>query len=169
LEVVPSGAPEPPHSQGDARAYCLANARVKAEEVAGRLPGRFVLGADTEVILDGMALGKPSNRDHAASILESLSDRTHEVMTGFCLIAPDGRRIEQGVYTQVRFKPLTDIEIQGYLDTGEPMDKAGAYGIQGIGTFLVASINGSYSNVVGLPMAEVLQALKSLGGPAPFG
>ena len=168
LEVIPSGADEPPHTDGDARAYCLANARVKTEEVASRRPERFVLGADTEVIFDGKALGKPRDEAHAAEMLRRLAGQVHVVMTAFVLIAPSGQRVERQVETLVRVKSLTEAEITGYLGTGEPFDKAGAYGIQGIGTFLVASIEGSYSNVVGLPVAEVLEALEALGGPAPF-
>ena len=102
-------------------------------------------------------------------MLAALSGREHEVVTAFCLLAPGGGRVEEAVATRVRFKDLSPAEIEGYLATGEPMDKAGAYGIQGIGTFAVASISGSYSNVVGLPVAEVLAALRALGGPTAFG
>lgn len=168
LEVIPSKAEEPPFTGGSALDYCALNARLKAEEVAERHPERFVLGADTVVILDGVALGKPRDRAHGARMLALLSGRDHVVATAFALIGPKGRQHVQIVETEVSVKILTPHEILGYLDTGEPDDKAGAYGIQGIGTFLVESIKGSYSNVVGLPVVEVLEALEALGGPRHF-
>lgn len=169
VQVEPSSAPEPPHMEGDAISYCLANARAKAEEVASRFPGFFVLGADTEVILDGVALGKPRDRRHGYEMLRRLADQTHAVVTAFVVVKPDGGKVERTVYTAVTFKPLSDAEIEGYLNTGEPFDKAGGYGIQGVGGFLVLSISGSYSNVVGLPLAEVLKVLADVGGPTAFG
>ncbi|MCB1699046.1 MAG: septum formation protein Maf, partial [Halioglobus sp.] len=150
------------------QSYCLENAILKAQEVAERYPGRFILGADTVVILGGVALGKPRDREHGAEMLRALSDRPHIVATAFALISPDGSVHSEVVETTVFIKALREWEIQGYLETGEPDDKAGAYAIQGIGTFLVAGIEGSYSNVVGLPVMEVLGALEAAGGPRPF-
>lgn len=167
-EVVPSTAAEPPHAGGSALDYCLDNARAKAEEVARLRPDAFVLGADTEVIHDGRALGKPGDLAEGRRMLTRLAGRDHVVVTAFVLIAPGGRRIERRVETTVVFKALTPREIDAYLATGEPFDKAGGYGIQGIGAFLVARIEGSYTNVVGLPLAEVLAALGELGGPEVF-
>lgn len=150
------------------------NARLKAEAVARMTsPGHLVLAADTEVVLDGHALGKPATPQAAFDMLRRLSGRPHQVLTAFVLLeipaspAPP-RRIEQVITTEVTFKRLTDAEIWGYIGTGEPFDKAGGYGIQGIGAFLVRTIHGSYTNVVGLPLTEVLEALHQMGGPEPF-
>lgn len=150
------------------------NARLKAEAVASLTsPGHLVLAADTEVVLDGHALGKPATPLTAFDMLRRLSGRTHQVLTAFVLLEIPAtpatpRRIEQVITTEVTFKTLTDAEIWGYIETGEPFDKAGGYGIQGIGAFLVRKIHGSYTNVVGLPLTEVLDALHQMGGPQAF-
>jgi len=157
----------------EAELVSLFNARLKAEAVARQLPpGQLVLAADTEVVLEGQALGKPASPEEARRMLERLSGRTHQVITAFVLMrtgsaAPESR-IEQRVSTDVTFKVLRPREITGYLSTGEPFDKAGGYGIQGMGAFLVRRIEGSYTNVVGLPLTEVLEALELLGGPTGF-
>jgi septum formation protein len=177
-------------------ALCLRNARAKAVEVARRsAPDTLVLGADTIVVVDGEVLGKPSGAAEAAAMLRLLSGRAHRVLTGVVLLpvssgaagdepgslltSPGGAGLERVVSTgeaglervvstDVVFKTLTAREIDGYLATGEPFDKAGAYGIQGIGAFLVTRIDGSYTNVVGLPLTETLELLEALGGPPPF-
>ena len=115
---------------------------------------------DTVVVIDGKILGKPSSKKDARAMLRRLSGRTHQVHTGYA-VRCDGRnkRFCEAVCTDVRFKTLNNAEIEWYVSSGEPFDKAGAYAIQGIGTFLVKSINGSYTNVVGLPVCEVIELL----------
>lgn len=135
----------------------------KAREVAA-LPeaaGAFVLGADTVVALEGRILGKPRDEEDAFFMLSALSGRRHEVLTGVCLISPDGETRLEAARTEVEFEPLSEAEIRAYIATGSPMDKAGAYGIQDGG--LVKGIKGSYSNVVGLPVGLVREMLKEAG------
>lgn len=150
------------------------NARRKAEALASlpenELPaGRLILAADTEVVLDGEALGKPATPEAASLMLKRLSGRSHTVITAFALMrSGQTGGLFREVCTEVCFKPLSDAEISGYIATHEPFDKAGGYGIQGVGAFLVKEIRGSYTNVVGLPLVEVLEALAELGGPLPF-
>lgn len=140
--------------------YVRQLARLKADSVSTLHPGKWVLAADTIVALDDRILEKPGSRHQAVDMLTLLSDRTHEVYTGFCLACSRTRQVhQQEVITSVRFKPLPAAEINLYIDTKEPFDKAGGYGIQGMGAFLVKSISGSYTNVVGLPVCEVLEAL----------
>lgn len=126
-------------------------------------PGDVVLGADTVVALEGKILGKPSSAEEAAAMLRALSGRWHRVYTGFCLRAPE-RALCGFSRTSVRFYPLSDEEISRYVATGEPMDKAGAYGIQEGGALFVRELRGDYSNVVGLPVAKICRLLKRLPG-----
>jgi septum formation protein len=133
-------------------------AREKAQAVD--LSSAWVLAADTVVVLDGEILGKPEDENEAFAMLMRLSGRWHEVWTGFSLWrGATGELYTKTVCTRVRFLPLTPELCRAYVRTGEPLDKAGAYGIQGKGCFLVPEISGSYTNVVGLPMTEVLEAL----------
>lgn len=132
----------------------------KADSVSPLNPAAWILGADTTVVLDGRIFGKPSCSAEAAQMLDMLSDRTHEVITGMCLLGPRGNVCRSGaITTLVRFKSISAREIEAYVKTGEPLDKAGSYGIQGIGAFLVRSVEGSYTNVVGLPLCETLDWL----------
>lgn len=122
-----------------------------------------ILGADTVVVLDGEILGKPADRESAKAMLKRLSGRWHEVWTGFCIFnRSQAVTVQRAVKTDVFFSRLTDKICDAYVKTGEPMDKAGAYGIQGVGGVLVERIRGSYTNVVGLPLAEVVKELESL-------
>jgi len=144
----------------------LVNARLlaeaKAQAVTEKSGGNWILGADTIVVLDREVLGKPSDEDEAFSTLRQLSGKEHRVITGFCLVAPDSKKSHsEAVVTRVTFKALTKREILGYIATGEPFGKAGSYGIQGIGAFLVKEIAGSYTNVVGLPLCALVNALLS--------
>lgn len=126
--------------------------------------GAVVIGADTIVVVDGEILGKPEDPEEASSMLRKLSGKEHHVYTAFSIVRPKNEILHSEIVdTSVRVKPLAASEIEGYIKTGEPMDKAGAYGIQGIGSFMVRGIEGSYSNVVGLPVEELLTALKKLG------
>jgi len=135
----------------------------KALTVASAFPGSYVLGADTVVVLDKNILGKPSDNQEAAAMLSSLSGQTHQVWTGFCIAhKTNGIARDRAICTAVTFRNLNLPLINAYVASGEPMDKAGAYGIQAMGGCLVKTINGSYSNVVGLPLAETIDALLAL-------
>lgn len=132
--------------------------------------GSVVIGADTIVVVDGEVLGKPMDELDAARMLGLLSGREHHVLTAFSLLRPRQELLHaEIVCTAVRVSELAASDIEGYIKTGEPMDKAGAYGIQGIGAFMVEGITGSYTNVVGLPVPEVLRALTKLGIVRLFG
>jgi septum formation protein len=137
----------------------------KAEAVAQHRPQDYVLGADTIVIVDGEILGKPSDASDAARMLRLLSGKSHEVTTAVCLIYPDSSRkqITASETTRVHMAELTDADISAYIATKEPMDKAGAYAIQGIASRWIDRIEGDYFNVVGLPVARVYEILLKSG------
>ncbi len=140
--------------------YVAELASLKARDISVINTDAWVLGADTIVVLDNRILEKPADRNEAVGMLTELSGREHIVYTAFCLCHKQQNRVvEKTVETQVRFRDLTRREIDWYADTGEPFDKAGGYGIQGKGAFLVRSISGSYTNVVGLPVCEVIEEL----------
>lgn len=143
---------------------CVVNAYGKARDAASRrgddLP---VLGADTIVVLGDSVLGKPKDKEDAFHMLSSLSGKVHQVKTGMALLY-QGKVDVSVTTTEVKFRQLNEKEIREYIATGEPMDKAGAYGIQGLGTLLVDSICGSYDNVVGLPLAVLYERMKGLVG-----
>lgn len=155
--VLPGEAPAP-HAERLARA--------KATAVAERLgddPGVIVIGADTIVVVDGDTLGKPRDDGDAREMIARLSGRSHEVATGIA-IARAGQLLEDAVVvTEVRFRALDPREIDGYVASGEGRDKAGAYGVQGLASALVSEVRGSYHNVVGLPAAETILALRRVG------
>ena len=138
-------------------------AEKKALALADAHPESWIISADTIVVVDDIILGKPDSRDHAVEMITLLSGRSHHVFTGFTLSCnAQGMTRSQVVKTRVQFKALSRKEILWYAGTQEPYDKAGGYGIQGIGAFLVNEIQGSYSNVVGLPMCELVQTLLDL-------
>ncbi len=143
----------------------LAHRKAQAVvESVSNIPTPFVvLAADTIVVMGSVVLEKPRNRDEACKMLETLSGRTHRVLTGYCILWEKGPGIERVVSTEVSFKHLHSEEIDYYLATGEWTDKAGAYGIQGAAAFMVSEVRGSYTNVVGLPLAQVLDDLRRLG------
>lgn len=147
----------------------VEHARAKAMDVAGRSPGRLVLGADTVVVLGGQVLGKPAGPDEAREMLGRLSGRAHEVITAVALaLGDDPPRVvaDDHVATEVVFRALDEGEIERYVATGEPLDKAGAYGIQGRGAVLVRRVAGCYFNVVGLPLSRTWEMLREAGrGP----
>ena len=136
--------------------------RQKAAEVAEENPDALVIAADTVVSIDGMVLGKPVSREHAVEMLTSLSGREHHVYTGFT-VCRNGKAVTSHEDTAVRFRTLMPEEIEAYVDTKEPMDKAGSYGIQGFGCMLVEGISGDYYNVVGLPVCHLGQVLRQFG------
>src|SRR3989454_235293 len=145
-------------------AYVVRLARKKATAVAAREPGELVLGADTTVVVRGEVLGKPSSPDEAAAMLARLRGRTHQVLSGVALAAGD--RVEHALdVTDVTFRPLDDATITAYVATGEPMDKAGAYAVQGRGAMLVEGIRGDFFGVMGLPLRLVLELLERFGRP----
>jgi len=170
--VVPSSADEKILDGETPEEHVIRLSKDKATDVA-RLPGqdgRWFIGSDTVVVRDNSILGKPADAMQAQQMLKSLSGRGHRVISGYAVFDREtGQTISDAVITRVFFKELTDQEITGYILTGEPFDKAGAYAIQGIGSFMVPSIEGSYTNVVGLPLCEVIAALETLGAIELFG
>jgi septum formation protein len=134
-------------------------AQEKAEAALALHPDRLVLGADTIVLVSGEMMGKPADREDAVRMLRSLSGREHEVMTGIALMSKR-KTVVEVARTRVWMNPLSEREIAEYVASGEPLDKAGAYGIQGLGARFIDRIQGSYSNVVGLPVALVYRLLK---------
>lgn len=143
--------------------YALRLAREKAQAVAAHYPQRYVLGADTIVVVAGEVLGKPKDHADAARMLRLLSARGHEVTTAISLVAPDARMETRASTTKVYFRALTEDEIQQYVASGEPMDKAGAYAIQGGASRWTDRIEGEWSNVVGLPLSLVTDLLRTNG------
>lgn len=167
--VVPSRLQEINQPGMKPHVHATYFAGAKAREVAHRHPDKWVLGADTIVILGQEILGKPADSTEAFSILTRLAGRSHCVITGICLIHLSNEVVEsEWVETEVFMRSLSVADIEGYIKTGEPMDKAGAYGIQGIGGCLVQRIEGSYSNVVGLPLCETLELLRRHSVADPF-
>jgi len=143
----------------------------KAHAIAARrdVGGRWFIGSDTVVVRDDVIIGKPASTADAAVMLRSLAGRSHRVVSGYAVVDREQNRFEAAaIVTRVTFRELTDAEIAGYIATGEPADKAGAYGIQGIGASLVRSIDGSYTNVVGLPLCEVVETLERMGAATLF-
>lgn len=159
-DQIPSGIEEI-FSSDDPEKEVLIWSRKKVESVIPLVPGRPVLGADTVVSLEGKILGIPSDREVASTMLRSLSGRKHTVFGGVCLIWPEKNiDIEFTEKTNVWFRSLTDDEIRAYVETGEPMDKAGAYGIQRYGSLLVERIEGCYFNVMGLPVSKIISLFR---------
>jgi septum formation protein len=147
---------------------CLMANR-KAESVKKVYRKRWILAADTLVVVNKKMFGKPKDVQECRSMLLDLSGRRHRVITGFCILDPDGNKSHrEAVSTRVTVKELSALEIDAYIETAEPFDKAGAYAIQGIGAFMVKGIEGSYSNVVGLPICEVVRALIICGALKGF-
>jgi len=186
FEVHPAHVDESLHPGESPDVYVMRVAKEKAIAIAARLPRRVVLAADTTVVVDEQILGKPEDEEDARRMLRMLSGRVHEVLSGVCLCGPaelqatnasEARQDNSGhdapqigsaqqceirlERTSVAFARLTDDEIAWYVSSGEPMDKAGAYAIQGLASRFVTRIDGSYSNVVGLPVALVCEMLRS--------
>jgi nucleoside triphosphate pyrophosphatase len=160
FSVIPSNIDESRISQSSPEAYVRILSEAKADSVSQKYPEKWVIGADTIVLNNGDILGKPESKDDARTMLQRLSGQTHQVLTGYTIVCKaKNKKFSETVKTDVRFKYLSDEEIEWYIHTGEPFGKAGSYAIQGIGTFLVKSIHGSYTNVVGLPVCEVIKFL----------
>ncbi len=158
-------SPGPAESPYD---YVIRLAHEKAQTIANSDPDAWVLGADTTVVLAGTIMGKPRDSEDAERMLRTLAGKVHEVITGYCVCrARDSILAQRAVKSMVEFAGLSDEAIRAYVMTGESLDKAGGYAIQGHGGFLVARIQGSYSNVVGLPLAEMVADLVKLGAIRP--
>lgn len=163
IKVFPSTINEETVSLKNPEAYVKELSFLKATDISVAYPDSWILGADTIVVVGDQLLGKPQSKADAVEMLTELNDGEHSVYTGFCVINQKKKSIvKQSVETKVYFKRLSDEEIQWYVNTGEPFDKAGAYAIQGVGAFLVKQISGSYTNVVGLPVCEVVETLMQL-------
>ena len=161
--VCPADFAEGSGTASQAQEVALHNAAGKCAAVAAKMGDELpVIAADTIVVIDNVILGKPQDAAVAKDMLQRLSGRTHQVMTGVA-VRYKGQQMSEVCVTDVSFRQLTAEEIDAYIATGEPMDKAGAYGIQGIGAFLVDEVQGSYTNVVGLPLRSVLNILLEIG------
>lgn len=162
FQSIPSHLPEVLHDHLSPHELCQLNAYRKARSVAKQHPDHHVLGADTLVCLDHQLLGKPSSPEDACRMLTLLQDRSHQVITGVCLINLRSHRQHTfAESTDVTFHPLDSTQIQRYLQQINPLDKAGAYAIQEHGELIVQQIDGSFSNVVGLPIERILPLIKS--------
>ena len=164
FDVIPSRIEEDFIEGEPPEKHVLRLAEAKALNIGNQYPHRWVIAADTIVYIDHTILGKPKDRGEAMEMLRRLNGREHQVLTAFSV-----RHLEKGiedkeaVQTTVKVKTLTPVEMEWYTNTGEPSDKAGGYAVQGIGSFMIEWIRGSYTNVVGLPLYELMEMLKRLG------
>jgi septum formation protein len=164
FEVVVAGVTEHEEPSTDPRVMVAHNAALKADWVAARRPAAVVLGADTTVYIDGAALNKPRDLADARAMLRRLAGRTHTVFTGLAVRrTSDGLRLDEGVASEVTFKPLDGAAIDAYLACTQPLDKAGGYAIQEHGELIVAGYCGSFTNIVGLPLETTKQILTRCG------
>lgn len=164
FDVVPSGVKEDFSEGENPKDHVLRLAEVKARKVGTIYPDRWIIGADTVVCIDGMILGKPQTESEAGQMLLTLSGRDHLVVTGVSVFqGKEGNGETIAVETLVRMKTLIPEEINWYIRTGEPFDKAGGYAIQEKGAFMIQRIEGSYTNVVGLPLCELVEVLTRMG------
>ncbi len=164
FEVITSEVDEKPLEGESPEAHVLRLSREKALEISRGNPGRWVLGADTVVIIDGKMLGKPRTPGEAKQMLGMLSGREHRVITGFAIVkGGEGVIVNDAVESSVIFKDISRDEMDWYIRTSEPYDKAGGYAVQGKASFFIKEIRGSYTNVIGLPLCEVVTALKKAG------
>jgi septum formation protein len=167
FDVIPSEIGEDLIQGEPPREHVVRLAEAKALEIGSRYPDRWIIAADTAVFINGSILGKPKNGDEAFDMLSRLSGQEHFVLTGVSAHhVRKGKGGRQAVQTAVKMKLLLPAEMRWYVNTGEPFDKAGGYAIQGIGAFMIESIKGSYTNVVGLPLYELIQMLSELGALA---
>jgi len=164
FDVIPSRIEEDFVKGESPRGHVLRLAGAKALDVGRQHPDRWVIAADTIVYVDHSILGKPKDQEEAMGMLRRLSGKEHWVLTGFSVFhMRKGKGDRAAVRTTVKVKRLTPTEMEWYVQTREPFDKAGGYAIQGIGSFMIESIKGSYTNVVGLPLCELIQMLIRLG------
>jgi len=160
--IDPSIGPENPPEDTTPEETVMALSAAKAAEVAARHPGCIVIGSDTVVEADGVILGKPRDKEDAFRMLRSLAGREHRVFTGVT-VTNGAETVSQAEMTRVFFRNMTDREIEAYIATGEPMDKAGAYGYQGFASLFVERIDGDFFNVVGLPLCRLGHMLEKFG------
>jgi septum formation protein len=169
VDVVPSTYEEPDHPHLSPRDLAIVHARHKCADVRARFSDSLVIAADTVVDVDGVAYNKPRDKTDAKGMLRDLSGRTHIVHTAFALAVPgEEQAVEHCESTFVTFFPLSDEEIETYVESGEPMDKAGAYGIQGYGATLVERVEGDFYTVMGFPLARFVRTLRRLGFVLPI-
>jgi septum formation protein len=164
FQVVTPEIREIPSPYETARDFALRVAEKKALVVGDKFPQAWVIGADTVVVIEGEILGKPRDRDDAKRMLQQLANREHVVITGYVLVKrAEGKKVGGIEETRVKIDSLGEREIDWYVNTGEPLDKAGGYAIQGKGAFMVEWIKGSYTNVVGLPLCQIMRLFKEAG------
>lgn len=163
FEAIPADVDETFRRGEEAHVYAERMAREKALHVAKQRPDAIVIGSDTVVMIDGEVLGKPKDENEAIEMLMRLSGREHRVESGIAVVAPGGRVLSSVEGVHVRFRVFGRRTAAEYVATGEPMDKAGAYGIQGFGATIVESIHGDYFAVMGLPIARMMSLLQALG------
>ncbi len=164
FEIIPSEIDETSLAGESPEDHVLRLSREKALEISRGKPDKWVLGADTVVIIDGKMLGKPKTAVEAKQMLDMLSGRAHRVITGFAIVKEgEGIIVNDTVESCVIFKDISRDEIDWYTGTNEPYDKAGGYAVQGKAAFFIKEIHGSYTNVIGLPLCEVVTALKNAG------
>lgn len=170
LEVRPADIDESERPGEDPAAYVARVARAKADAIAGAglAPDAWVVAADTTVTIDGAILAKAASPEEAAAMLRRLSGRVHQVMTAFAIEGGGGARRDAMVTSDVLMIELTEPVLADYVASGDWRGKAGAYALQGIAAALVREVRGSVTNVIGLPLAEVIDALRELGGPTPW-
>ncbi len=167
FKVAPADVDETIRPGEEAATYVRRVATAKASDVQHAYPDLPVLGSDTAVVLDRRILGKPVDRNEGIEMLLALSGRTHEVMTGVAVAATQMHY--RSSVSRVSFRELSEREAAAYWDTGEPADKAGAYAVQGLAAAFIERIEGSYSGIMGLPLFETLQILRTIGVRGPFG
>ncbi|MDH3457384.1 MAG: Maf family protein [Gemmatimonadota bacterium] len=167
-EVVPADVPEVQEPGEVPAMMAVRLARVKAESVAKERPDAPVLAADTVVVIDDHVLGKPTDEGDARRMLQRLSGRSHVVITAVALVLPEGNTLERYDVTRVWFRPVSNETIAEYVATGEPLDKAGSYGVQGCGAVLVDRVEGDFFSVMGLPLRLVVELLDAAGRPYRF-
>ncbi|HXH09938.1 MAG TPA: Maf family protein [Alphaproteobacteria bacterium] len=164
FEILPADLDESPHPGESAETYVRRLALAKAQAIARHHSDAIVLAADTTVTIDGLLLGKPQSPEEARWMLRRLRGREHAVVTGVAVMAPETNHSAMEVISsRVQMRPFAMTTIEWYLASGEPLDKAGAYAIQGLGAALIERVEGSYTNVVGLPLTETLSLLGSFG------
>ncbi len=168
FQIETSDVDESQLSAEEPAAYVKRLAREKSTEVFKRLaskgdPSKPTLGADTIVVLDGEILGKPADEAEARGMIKRLAGNTHTVYTAVCVLTAQGEALEDLVASRVRFRHLSSCEVRLYVDLGESLDKAGGYGVQGVGGMLVEDVQGSFTNVIGLPMKQSIALLEQAG------
>ena len=161
-EVMPSQIDEKARENEAPLEYVRRMAEEKAGSVAGLMPGRIVLGADTDVIMQSRILGKPRDKADFLEMFSLLSGNTHEVITAVCLVHGEQRSLMTSI-SEVSFREVSDKEMHAYWETGEPCDKAGGYAIQGLAAMFICAISGSYSGIMGLPLYETSELLRGAG------